>query len=160
MFSLEKLTLKVRLLSDSEFVDSCVCYASERNVKEMKLAISFLRPLLYNLPQMVLYSESLNVLELKGCKLDLPRPSNVKLSSLRRLILLFVHSEDSIVENLVVGCPVIEYVNIEFCEGLKILKLIGHSKLSKIDFKGIRELEEMNVNIVTFNICSRACGFK
>lgn len=148
--SVHKFILKMRLLSDTELSDRCICYAVESNVKELKLEmkpdISLQSRLLYNLPHVVLCSKSLNVLELEGCKLELPRSNVIELFSLRKLNLFHVNVDDQVVENLIAGCPMIEDLSFQSCQGFKRIKLFGLSKLSKIKVTDNRELEEMNVS--------------
>lgn len=63
-------------------LENCICYAIESNVKGLKIIFPLgIEP--SNLLQMVLCSESMNVLVIQGCKLESPR--SVKLSSLRKL---------------------------------------------------------------------------
>ncbi|KAJ4718035.1 F-box protein [Melia azedarach] len=145
MTSLRKFTLKTERLSDLEFVHQCIRYAVENNVKVLKLEISLEKDVFYNLPQMVLCLKSITVLKLRGFKLESPG-SNVKLSSLRELYLSDVDADAHVVENLVGGCPLIEFLSIEFCGGFKSLKLFGLSKLSIIKVQSNSELERMTIN--------------
>ncbi|KAJ4718031.1 F-box domain containing protein [Melia azedarach] len=145
MTSLRKFTLKTERLSDLEFVHQCIRYAVENNVKVLKLEISLEKDVFYNLPQMVLCLKSITVLKLRGFKLESPG-SNVKLSSLRELYLSDVNADVHVVENLVGGCPLIEFLSIEFCGGFKSLKLSGLSKLSIIKVQSNSELEWMTIN--------------
>lgn len=145
--SVEKLRFKASFLDDSEFADRCVCYAIESNVKELELHTILRGDRLYHLPQMVFCSETLNVLNLFGCLLlEFPGRNSVKLPSLRKLRLAQVRASDQVIENLVAGGPLIEDLIFEFCEGLKSIKLFGHSKLRDIKIKGGREAEEVNIN--------------
>ncbi|GAY62628.1 hypothetical protein CUMW_219380 [Citrus unshiu] len=86
---------------------------------------------IYNVPQIVFYLKSLHVLDLGSCKLEPPRRT-VTLSSLRRLCLSFVYVEDEVIRDMVAGCPLIEYMNIDNCRGFKSLELVGLHKLQEI----------------------------
>ncbi|KAH9665484.1 putative F-box protein [Citrus sinensis] len=145
--SVEKLRFKASFLDDSELADRCVCYAIESTVKELELHTILRGDRLYHLPQMVVCSETVNVLDLFGCiLLEFPGRNSVKLPSLRKLRLAQVRASDQVIENLVAGCPLIEDLIFEFCEGLKSIKLFGRSKLRDIKIKGGREAEEVNIN--------------
>ncbi|GAY62627.1 hypothetical protein CUMW_219370 [Citrus unshiu] len=146
--SLEKLTLRVELLSDDPDLESimnrCLSYAFASNVKELKLDVGCCR--IYNVPQIVFYLKSIYVLDFEFCKLEPPR-STVTLLSLRKLCLSFVHVDDEVIRDMVAGCPLIEYIIINNCPGLKSLQLLGLNKLKEIKLDSNRcGLERVYIN--------------
>ncbi|KAK2654061.1 hypothetical protein Ddye_013917 [Dipteronia dyeriana] len=167
--SMEKFSIETKLFGDIEtklfgdkeyvsFVDRCICYAIENNVKKLKLGIlskiwyehefGLRRASWYDLPPIVLCSNSIEVLKLRGCKLEL---SNVKLPSLRRLHLLEVYSNSRVINNLLVWCPLIEDIVISNCSGIASLELFGLERLNDIMIANNKELklvdmEKLNVS--------------
>ncbi|TXG54092.1 hypothetical protein EZV62_019348 [Acer yangbiense] len=134
MISLKKLMIDMDLFNDPQFrtlLDQCICYAIGCNVKELKLKLNSFSSRLCNLPEVVFSSKSIEVLELKCCMLELSK-SVVELSSLRNLCLNRVYVGDHMIENLVVGCPLIEDLKLVSCEGFRSLELFGLSKLNGI----------------------------
>lgn len=109
------------------YISRCLCYAVASNVKEIKLELLFYLKL-YTLPPVVFSAKSLVALELQGCKLECFR-SDVELSSLRKMSLSRVDVNDQVLENLIAGCPLIEHLNINACDGLKNLELSSPGKL-------------------------------
>ncbi|KAL6526368.1 hypothetical protein OROMI_030008 [Orobanche minor] len=99
------------------------------NVKELNLvthsACSF------NLPEMVLRSKSIEKLTLEGCTLKSPTNVNFKLSSLRKLCLSSVYVDGPVLEKLVAGCPLVEYLSLDGYLGLRSLELSGLTKLNE-----------------------------
>ncbi|KAL5767472.1 hypothetical protein ACOSQ2_014255 [Xanthoceras sorbifolium] len=150
VMGMEKLTLEMDFLNNPDFVtfiDRCVCYAIGSNVNELKLRLTTLVHGLgnrgwYNLPQIVLFAKSVDVLELRGCKLELCR-SIAKLPSLRKLCLVQVYVDDHVIKNIVAGCPLIEEMSFDECFGFKSLELVGHDRLHDIKIMNNSDLELM-----------------
>ena len=122
-------------------------------MKELKLDVGSCS--IYNVPQIVFYLKSLHVLDLGSCKLEPPRRT-VTLSSLRRLCLSFVYVEDEVIRDMVAGCPLIEYMNIDNCRGFKSLELVGLHKLKEIKLyshqTGLEQLYISGVNVHSVGI--------
>ncbi|KAK2662797.1 hypothetical protein Ddye_001371 [Dipteronia dyeriana] len=134
MISIKKLMIDMDLFNDPEFrtlLEQCICYAIGCNVNELKLKLNSFSSRLCNLPELLFSSKSIEVLELKCCKLEISK-SVVKLSSLRNLCLNRVYVDDHMIENLVVGCPLIEDLRLVSCQGFRSLQLFGLSKLNGI----------------------------
>ncbi|TXG59255.1 hypothetical protein EZV62_013828 [Acer yangbiense] len=130
--SIEKFKFEFGFFSDPEFesfLHSCVCYAIGSNIKKMKLEFFVSK---YHLPPIVLCSKSIEVLKLRGCEVELPTESNVKLPSLRKLHLFRIDCKDHVISNLFSGCPLIEEMICNSCEGLGTVKLFGLYRLNKI----------------------------
>ncbi|KAI9177234.1 hypothetical protein LWI28_012664 [Acer negundo] len=158
MISLKKLMIDMDLFNDPQFrtlLDQCICYAIGCNVKELKLNLNTFSSRLCNLPEVVFSSKSIEVLELKCCKLELSK-NVVELSSLRNLCLNRVSVDDHMIENLVVGCPLIEDLKLVSCEGFRSLELFGLSKLNGI--KLIENSDLRRVVIKTPNVSLLSIG--
>lgn len=54
---------------------------------------------------------------------------DINLPSLKQFSLTVVSTDDQIIQNLLAGCPVIEYINFESCHGFKSIKLAEVAKL-------------------------------
>ncbi|TXG68693.1 hypothetical protein EZV62_003628 [Acer yangbiense] len=135
----------------------CICYAIGNNVRKLKLGILSKRWLerefelksnkWYDLPPIVLCAKSIEVLKLRGCKLKLPRESNVKLPSLRRMHLLEVYSNSHVINSLLAGCPLIEEIVISNCIGIESLELFGLERLNDIMMANNKELKRVDMEI-------------
>ncbi|KAK2634112.1 hypothetical protein Ddye_028904 [Dipteronia dyeriana] len=150
VISIKKFTMSLFLSDDrafTSFVNHCIYYAIGCNVSEIKLLFRFVcgETYKYNLPQIVLFAKSLEVLELQGCNVGLPTSDHLKLSSLRKLCLSNVRVDDRMIENLVGGCPLIEYLNFNLCEGFKCLELFGLTRLYEIKLFKNYEIEWLDI---------------
>ncbi|KAK2657673.1 hypothetical protein Ddye_010725 [Dipteronia dyeriana] len=101
--SIQKFTIELSVFFKvpefESFLHSCVCYAIGSNIKKMKLDFEC-ENIPYHLPPIVLCSKSIEVLKLRGCEVELPTASNVKLPSLRKLHLFTIDCEDHVISNL------------------------------------------------------------
>lgn len=155
MISLIEFTLPLRLSADKEFrsfVNQCVRHALGCNVKKLKLIFdcSLEEQYRYNLPQIVLLANSLEILKLQGCKIELPK-SDLNLFSLRKLTLASVYINDHMIRNLVRGCPLMERLNFTHCNGFKTVELLGLSRLYKVKLVSNTLMEK--VEIKSKNVC-------
>ncbi|XP_031258470.1 F-box/LRR-repeat protein At2g42720-like isoform X2 [Pistacia vera] len=128
-----------------KYLEQGLLYRHMERISIRKLTISmtsFFWGRGYNLPQIVFCAESLDVLELSGCKLYSPRIS-VQLS-LRKLYLVDVYADDQMIENLFARCPLIEYLTIDSCKGFKSLEL-SLSKLHEIKVSNNDELKKVEI---------------
>ncbi|KAH9682210.1 F-box/LRR-repeat protein 25 [Citrus sinensis] len=121
------------------YIDQCIFYALGCNVKELSLEL--LGNPRFNLPEIILCSNSIEILTLAGLKLESPR--SVKLSSLTKLFLMRVDATDLVLQSLLIGCPLIEYLSLQLCPGLKNLELSGLTKLNKFEVCDAEELQRL-----------------
>ncbi|KAL9410781.1 hypothetical protein AB3S75_044538 [Citrus x aurantiifolia] len=121
------------------YIDQCIFYALGCNVKELSLEL--LGNPRFNLPEIILCSNSIEILTLAGLKLESPR--SVKLSSLTKLFLMRVDATNLVLQNLLIGCPLIEYLSLQLCPGLKNLELSGLTKLNKFEVCDAEELQRL-----------------
>lgn len=122
MLPIRKLTIKMSDIPGAlELAKRFICYAIENNVKELGLEYFQRSDMFFSLPQMVLFSKSLNVLRLRGYKLE-PLRNDVKLS-LRELHLSRVYADDQVMNNLVAQCPFIEKLVFDHCCGFNSLDI-------------------------------------
>ncbi|KAK3220118.1 hypothetical protein Dsin_014088 [Dipteronia sinensis] len=163
MFPLKKFAFEMDFFNDFELkslLDRCISYAVGCSVKELKLIFHCSSThLWYNPCQVIFSATSIEVLELEGWKLELPRRSKVKLSSLRKLILIGVYADDYMMKNLVDDCPLIETLSFSACSGFKSVDASGLSKLNEVKLTNNHQLgkvaiEESNVHILS--ICGPA----
>ncbi|XP_031256890.1 putative F-box/LRR-repeat protein At3g18150 [Pistacia vera] len=174
---LERLLLKrhVELTNITEFgmrlqiwqdrvalVDRCLSYVIASNVKELRLeGLCYWddRSWRYNVPQFVLSAKTIEVLELTGFKLELRR-IDLKLPSLKRLCLMRVFADERVLENLIAGSPLIEYLKVDICDGFRRLELSNLNKLRKIkvfshvyncDLKQV-DINALHVDSVTISL--------
>ncbi|KAJ4717894.1 F-box domain containing protein [Melia azedarach] len=80
----------------------------------------------------------------RGCKLELQ--SRVNLPSLRNLSLAQIDASDQVIDYVVSGCPLIEFLRIDDCLELKSLKLFNLDKLKKIKVSFNEKLERVEIN--------------
>ncbi|KAI9165256.1 hypothetical protein LWI28_010519 [Acer negundo] len=149
---LNKFTIDMQFLRNPEFssfVERCIGCAIGSNVKELKLKFLTFGYEWYNLPKIVLCAKSIDLLELQGCKLELP--SNVKLSCLRKLCLSQVFTDDQVIQALVGSCPLIEEMSLSECHGFKKLELVGLDRLNDIKILYNRGIQLYNKGIQLYN---------
>lgn len=103
------------------------------------------------MPQVAFNAESIVVLELQFCKLESLR-NNVTLSSLRKLCSSHVYEDDQVIEDFVAGCPLIEYMHVFDCGGLKCLELPDLNNLKEFKAYDNFRLQRLHINGV--NVCS------
>ncbi|KAL3634841.1 hypothetical protein CASFOL_021895 [Castilleja foliolosa] len=96
-------------------------------VKSLNLSFSWTTKASYPLPLVVFQSESLVELHLTRCDLSILKSThNVMLNNLQTLRLHEVEITDEIFEKILLGCPLIETLNLSKCTGLKSIKLHKH----------------------------------
>ena len=85
---------------------------------------------------------------LSGCRLE-SLCCDINLSSLKKLSLVKVRTNDQIIHNVVAGCPVIEDMRFEFCFGLENIHFSALPKLKAIKLESDKlkmvELEASNL---------------
>lgn len=103
-------------------VDRWINLVLECEVEELDLSFRSSN-IPYRLPHSVLVAKSLCVLTLRKCKLvSTCGEGDINLPSLKRFSLFNVYADDQSIQNLIVGCPVIEYMGIKNCWGIKSIK--------------------------------------
>ena len=117
----------------------CVYYwivlVIESDVQELNLdfrCCAYSEHFPFPLPQPVLIAKSLTVLTLRSLKLDstcVNGDCDINLPCLKQLSLTLVYTDDQIIQNLLAGCPAIEYINFESCHGFKSINLTEVPKL-------------------------------
>ncbi|XP_030965768.1 uncharacterized protein LOC115986647 [Quercus lobata] len=84
-----------------------------------------------------------------GCRLE-SLCCDINLSSLKKLSLVKVRTNDQIIHNLVAGCPVIEDIRFEFCYGLENIHFSALPKLKAIK---LESSELKMVELEASNLC-------
>lgn len=147
---INKLTLFMYLRTPKTVsrVDRWIDYSLKSNVEELNLDFFMSGGRRYILPQSVLLAKSITVLMLSGCRLE-SHCCDINLSSLKKLSLVKVRTNDQIIHNLVAGCPVIEDMRFEFCYGLENIHFSALPKLKAIKLESSKlkmvELEASNL---------------
>ncbi|KAK6155401.1 hypothetical protein DH2020_009649 [Rehmannia glutinosa] len=93
---------------------------------------------LFDLPSVVFKVESLQKLDLLGCKLNIQNPLNkVQFKHLQTLHLTQVYIDDETFHKIISSCPLIEVVSLYACEGLRTIKMNKGHNLKKFDFSDV-----------------------
>ncbi|KAL3647427.1 hypothetical protein CASFOL_008395 [Castilleja foliolosa] len=116
--------------------------------------------ILFPLPLVVFQSESLVELHLQRCALStLKSTDNVMLNNLQTLRLHYVYITDEIFEKIILGCPLIENLDMLKCFGLKSIKLHKHHAIKNfrcfVDEQTIIEMEEDPHTLESFYVDNR-----
>ncbi|KAE9456131.1 hypothetical protein C3L33_11961, partial [Rhododendron williamsianum] len=126
--SIEKFGIRMALLGHEwdAAVDGWVKFAVENEVKELDLRIKRVLGLencleRYWLDDCVFACRSLTALYLDYCLIRLDCVT-VDLPSLKRLTLSEVEITNNSFRRLIGGCPSVEYLCVEFCKGLQVIK--------------------------------------
>ena len=113
-------------------VDCWINLVLESEVEELALSFGSSN-IHYRLPHSVLVAKSLCVLTLRKCKLvSTCGEGDINLPSLKRFSLFNVYADDQSIQNLIVGCPVIEYMGIENCWGIRNIKFFSVPTVKEI----------------------------
>ena len=87
----------------------------------------------YSLPHSVFVAKSLTVLTLHMCKFESTCGDvTISSSSLKKLSSTNVYADDQIIQNLLHGCPAMEYISFASCFRIKSIKFIGLPKVMEI----------------------------
>ncbi|GMY34501.1 F-box/FBD/LRR-repeat protein At3g52680-like, partial [Fagus crenata] len=87
----------------------------------------------YSLPHSVFVAKSLTVLTLHMCKFESTCGDvTISSSSLKKLSSTNVYADDQIIQNLLDGCPAMEYISFASCFRIKSIKFIGLPKVMEI----------------------------
>ncbi|XP_059436206.1 uncharacterized protein LOC132169139 [Corylus avellana] len=149
--TIDNFRLHMMLLDESDcaLVNRWIGYAIECNVKELNLYVWInqkryeLPKKKYELPESVLAAKSITKLQLSRCKLK-SFYSDINLSSLNKLV-LEITVENQVVQSLIDGCRDMEEMTFTSCDGLKSIRVSGHSKLKAIELLQNSELESVDI---------------
>lgn len=124
-----------------------------KGIKVLRVDILAPQPLpMYRMPNKLLFVSSLTSLVLYKCELPLSMMADVvNFKSLKMLHLDSVPLNEDLIKRLIIGCPLLEDLIVEFCYGFKRFCVYGlqHLQLVDICFKG--ELERIDIEAP--NIC-------
>ncbi|KAJ1390974.1 F-box-like domain superfamily [Sesbania bispinosa] len=130
----------------SPLIDYWMELASESGIEVLHLTL--FRPILshgehYCFPPNILESKSLVKFILFGClridKAFLNHPIKFCLLQVLSLSHVFV-GEEQIIQNLISSCPLIEYMTLKYCSGLRFVSIHNLPKLKGVDFRGLQEV--------------------
>ncbi|KAL5547355.1 hypothetical protein UlMin_007042 [Ulmus minor] len=137
-------------------VDRWLSFATRHHVKELDLSVKpkCYRTSHYRIPPAVLTSASLIVLKLDRLKLE--ASYSVNLPSITSLSLKDVQMTGKVLQNLMLGCPCLEYLVIEGCANLSEPKISSLSlKSLKILRASLYSLQVEAVNLESFECENR-----
>lgn len=133
----------------SILVDRWIGYSLKSNIKHLTLHV-FNTVFWYSLPPTLFSSNSLTMLELTGCKMELPLDRNIKLP-LKKLRFSLCHLDDECFQNLIHSCPDLEDLKIVLCQGLKRMMIPHLLKLKNFLLNDIESIEiEAPMNLEEF----------
>ncbi|XP_060189684.1 putative F-box protein At3g29830 isoform X1 [Lycium barbarum] len=117
-----------------EKIDSWINFAVRKKVEVLEVDIGRrcrYEPIFdYHLPSFILRSDTLTELNLASC--SLATEVGIQMKSLKTLSLGTILLDDTFMEEMLAGCPSLETLIINDCQGLHLLKLPHHVKDLKI----------------------------
>ncbi|KAL3503152.1 hypothetical protein ACH5RR_037601 [Cinchona calisaya] len=129
-----RLSHSFKLLDLTSYIARLMKALIACNIKKLvfKVGTYHCRPW-YTLPEALYACNSLSTLELGGFKLEWPpNGGTIKLSSLRELRLYKAHVDDQLLEHLIMSCPELEFLRVDYCFGFYCLQILGLLKLKEI----------------------------
>ncbi|KAI3458590.1 hypothetical protein Pfo_015253 [Paulownia fortunei] len=140
-------------LIDSEIashIDDWIGLATKNCIRELDLEMRDDMPTVwYCLPPTTFAAKSLEVLRLKGCKLEKPLfAARRKFSSLREVSLVDVCLDDEALHDIMFGCPSLEDFTLMECVGLKILVIPCLPKLKRLTVHDIETFERIDIEAI------------
>ncbi|KAK6117930.1 hypothetical protein DH2020_048335 [Rehmannia glutinosa] len=162
--SIDKFKVSMRFVEEvSSCLEKWIAFALERNVKELSIVAEmkdlisiaeFFHPFRvpYLLPKSVFTTKSIQCLELVFCDLSNVSGNPIDLPFLRSLDMINVHMNESILESILSGSPLLEKLNLSLVCGLEKIQISGERIKMLIVFKCL-PLEEVVVkapNIESF----------
>ncbi|KAK6161592.1 hypothetical protein DH2020_004973 [Rehmannia glutinosa] len=106
----------------------------DMGVRTFDLSSLSLKPACFDFPSVVFEAESLKHLYLESCKLN-PKPlDKVLFKHLKTLSLKRVYIAEETLEKILSSCPLIEYLVLSQCEGLKTIKVNKPHNIKYFDF--------------------------
>ncbi|XP_027127189.1 F-box/LRR-repeat protein 13 [Coffea arabica] len=129
-----RLSHSYKLLDLTPYIIRLTKELSACNIKELVFKVGTYRGKpCYTLPKAVYTWCSLHKLELGGFKLKLPsRGGIISLSSLRELRLYKTDMDHRVFQLLIMSCPELEFLSVDYCLGLDRLQIFGLLKLKEI----------------------------
>ncbi|KAK6158236.1 hypothetical protein DH2020_005550 [Rehmannia glutinosa] len=101
-----------------------------------------------DLPSVVFHAKSLEHLYLRGYKLNFI--DNVHFERLQRLSLTRVYIAEETFEKIMSSCPLIAFLLLDRCEGLKIIKVNKHRNLKKFSFSHYMYGDSIEIDFSTY----------
>ncbi|XP_057504911.1 FBD-associated F-box protein At5g56370-like [Actinidia eriantha] len=139
-------------------IDSWLCAATAKNVKELEIYVEVKNRRRYTLPRVLLSAETLTSLKLYGCKLD--NYNDIKLPNLLQLSIKNACINVDIIQSFISSCPWIADLRLIHCYGLDLLQISTLSKLDKLEVhecQGLKWVEIEVPNLQTFWYCGNNC---
>lgn len=129
-----RLSHSYKLLDLTPYITRLTKNLTACNVKELVFKVGTYRGMpCYTLPKAVYTWCSLHKLELGGFRLKLPsRGGIISLSSLRELRLYKTDMDRRVFQLLIMSCPELEFLSVDYCFGLDRLQIFGLLKLKEI----------------------------
>ncbi|KAK7271949.1 hypothetical protein RJT34_28244 [Clitoria ternatea] len=154
---IQKLVLHMTsfTLFDTQWVDHWLS-AAMGNIKELDLHFGIKNSRRYTLPQTAFSSKTLTGLRLSGCKLEVC--DNIMLPELKKLYLRKVPLVESIIQNLISSCHLIEDLRFIKCSGLKHLHVSNLIQLNRVEIHYCYQLKKVEINapnLHTFWYCGK-----
>ncbi|CAL5336655.1 unnamed protein product [Camellia sinensis] len=144
----------LRMVSSDYYSDSIIAkwvqFALESNAKELDLRIKRVDWACFKtynrLVDDVFVAQSITVLYLEYCNI---RPScSINLPCLKKLTLSESKIRDNVFKKLIQGCPLIEYLCVEFCKHLQHIEVsIPNLKSLKLNFSGLYKVAIASMNL-------------
>ncbi|KAI3470263.1 hypothetical protein Pfo_026926 [Paulownia fortunei] len=101
----------------------------------------------FDLPSVVFEAESLQDLYLKRCKFNQKAPDKVLFNHLKTLSLTYVYIAEKTFQKIISSCPLIEFVALHSCEGLRTIKVNKLHNLKNFDFSNYEKYREEDSSI-------------
>ncbi|KAK6158203.1 hypothetical protein DH2020_005517 [Rehmannia glutinosa] len=101
-----------------------------------------------DLPSVVFHAKSLEQLYLWGYKLNFI--DNVHFERLQRLSLTRVYIGEETFEKIMSNCPLIDYLSLDGCEGLKTIKVNKHHNLKEFSFHDYKYDRSIEIDLSTY----------
>ncbi|GER44204.1 F-box/RNI-like superfamily protein [Striga asiatica] len=121
-------------------LDKWIPIIAALNIKAFKLNFRSYTPLYYDLPSAVFLAESLEELHLSNCRLS--PVESLRFKCLRTLTLSVVQFDGGTFEKITSGCPSLRRLVLNFCEGLR------NVRLSEAALPGLKYFELCDSEIV------------
>ncbi|KAM3216114.1 putative F-box/FBD/LRR-repeat protein isoform X1 [Capsicum annuum] len=123
--SVQKFWLKVpsSYRMSSSYVHNWIKILVTSNIKELILKVGESDSSFDSLPEELFVAEGLNILNLRGFKLELPLHHGIKFSSLRNLRLTDTYLDEKLVQDLCASCVCLEKLRLSCCRGLASLQI-------------------------------------
>ncbi|KAF2323532.1 hypothetical protein GH714_035945 [Hevea brasiliensis] len=134
----------------SDLLNQWIGTTTKSNIQELDLYIPSKKNSSYYLPQTVFTARTLTALRISGCKLG--ACNYINMSNLQKLCIQKIHIDEEIIQNLILGCPLIDDMRLIYCSGLKTL-LLSSNRLNRVDIHcchGLKKVEVKSPSLQTF----------